>query len=237
MVKHRRLAVIPARGGSKRLPRKNLVDFAGKPMIAWSIEAAIGSSLFDHIIVSTEDDEIANTALAWGAEVPFRRQRQFDDHAPIAAATIHALEQTCSYLDEEFDTVVQLMTNCPLRDASDIISAVRAFEQNDRSFQISCSRFGWLNAWWAVRLTAGGYGEWLFPGTIDQRSQDLPPLYCPTGAIWIARAAALIASGTFYGPGHRFEPLPLFSAIDIDDEQDLAFARSAYAVKHGLVAF
>jgi N-acylneuraminate cytidylyltransferase len=232
VVRRGRVAIIPARGGSKRLPRKNVVDFGGKPMLAWTIEAAREASLFDRVIVSTDDAGIAETARMHGAEVPFMREGLAGDHTGVSEVTIGALRQAAAVLQEEFDTVVQLMANCPLRSAPDVRTAVAAFEEHEADFQISCVRFGWLNPWWALRRRDDGTGAFLFPDAVERRSQDLEPLYCPTGAIWIARTGALRAAGTFYGPGHRFEPLPWISAIDIDDEDDLALARVVLAMRH-----
>jgi len=232
MVKRGRLAIIPARGGSKRLPRKNVMDFGGRPMLAWSIEAALEARLFDRVIVSTDDLEIAETARQWGADVPFLRDGLADDVTPISAVTIGALGQLRSTLNEEYQLVVQLMANCPLRKAGDILAAIAAFESSGADLQVSCVQFGWLNPWWALKRDAKGHGEWMFPGAADSRSQDLPPLYVPTGAIWIARSQALEGAGTFYGPGHRFEPIAWQSAIDIDDIEDLSLARAVLQMRH-----
>lgn len=221
---NQRIAVIPARGGSKRIPGKNIIEFSGKPMIAWTIEAALDSGCFDRVLVSTDDPEIARIASTCGAEVPFLRSRHSDDHAPVSVATKEALQQAMAYWQESYHTVVQLMANCPLRNDEDIRQALSAFEQKQRTFQISCFRYGWMNPWWAVTLDETGSPEKLFPEAARQRSQDLPPLYCPTGAIWIARATDFLEAGTFYGNDHQFEELSWQSAVDIDDYDDLAFA-------------
>ena len=234
MVKRRRIAVVPARGGSKRLPQKNIMNFFGKPMIAWTIEAAIEAKLFDRIIVSTEDNDIARIGSEYGADVPFRRELYFDDDAPVSAATIHAITQAKLHLGEEYEEVCQLMPNCPLRNADDVRVAHTAFETRRADFQISCTSFGWPNPWWALTLDGDGNGERLFPSAIERRSQDLPRLFCPTGAIWIARVPKLMSSGSFYGPEHRFEPMSWISAVDIDDQEDLIFARAAYMVRNNL---
>ncbi|MEJ1932409.1 acylneuraminate cytidylyltransferase family protein [Nostoc sp. NIES-2111] len=221
----RRIAIIPARGGSKRIPRKNVIDFAGKPMIAWTIDAALSSQQFAQVVVSTDDEEIAGIARACGAAVPFLRSGHADDVAPVSMATLATLEQMDERGYGPFDVVVQLMANCPLRNAGQIRGHLAAFEASGSAFQISCTRFGWLNPWWAFRRTSDGLPAWVFPDAITRRSQDLEPLYCPTGAIWIARVPSLLESRTFYGPGVRFEPLHWTAAIDIDDEDDLAMAR------------
>ena len=225
MVKQR-IAIIPARSGSKRIPRKNIIDFRGKPMIAWTIQAAKESGLFDRILVSTDDPRIAEISETWGAEVPFLRYNLADDHTPVSDATAAALRQAMNHWQETYVSVTQLMANCPLRTADDITKALIRFEDKDRSFQISCFRYGWMNPWWSVKLGPEGHPERLFPEAAGQRSQDLPELYCPTGAIWIAKATALLETGTFYGPDHIFEPLAWESAVDIDDYDDMKFAEA-----------
>lgn len=225
----RRIAIIPARGGSKRIPQKNIVDFNGKPMIAWSIIAAKQSGLFNRILVSTDDPEIAKVAIEHGAEVPFLRQQFADDHATVSEATAAALQQAMDYWQEEYSVIVQLMANCPLRTSKDIEDAVIVFEDKKRTSQISCFEYGWMNPWWATRVDEKGQPTKLFPETLDKRSQDLPKLYCPTGAIWISNSSMLLKYQNFYSPEHVFEPISLESAVDIDDYEDLKFAQALLA--------
>src|SRR3989338_247799 len=224
------IAIIPARGGSKRIPRKNIVDFLGKPMIAWTIEAAKKSGCFERILVSTDDEEIAQVARDHGASVPFLRMDCADDHSPVSEATLASLKQAEAYWGSCFDTVVQLIPNCPIRTAEDIQRAVVAFQNRPAPFQISCFKFGWMNPWWALQLNEQGQGQRLFPDALTTRSQDLPPLYCPTGAIWIAQGAALKEAGSFYGPGHVFESMPWTSAVDIDDSEDMDIAKVVWTL-------
>ena len=224
MVVRDRIAIIPARGGSKRIPGKNIADFNGRPMIAWTIDAALESQVFDRVVVSTDDDKIASVARECGVDVPFLREVCADDHAPVSAATLHALEQSERHYRETYHIVCQLMPNCPLRTVGDIVDACCAFDESDASFQISCFRFGWMNPWWAARLDEEGRPERLFPEITDKRSQDLDKLYCPTGAIWLAAVDAFKLAGTFYGPSHRFQPVNWKSAIDIDDIDDMEMA-------------
>lgn len=225
------IAIILARGGSKRLPRKNMLDFHGKPMLAWSVEAALQSGQFDRVLVSTDDPEIAEIAHSFGAAVPFLRDSANDDMAPASEATLAALRQAEQHWNEQFDVVSQLMANCPLRDAEDITSAVQNFINRDVESQISCFRFGWMNPWWAVKLDEQGKPDYLFPEARVYRSQDLPPLYCPSGAIWIARAPALKSAKTFYVPSHIFRALSWMSAMDIDDAEDLEMAKACFLIK------
>lgn len=225
MVKQR-IAIIPARGGSKRIPHKNIIDFCGKPMIAWTIQAVKESGLFDRILVSTDDQKIADVSKTWGADVPFLRVCFADDHTPVSEATASALLQAMNHWEESYASVTQLMANCPLRTANDITQAVTQFEAERRSFQISCFKYGWMNPWWAVKLSLDGHPERLFPESANHRSQDLPELFCPTGAIWVAKAEELLETKTFYGQGHVFEVMPWESAVDIDDYDDLRFAEA-----------
>lgn len=220
-----RIAIIPARGGSKRIPGKNVMDFDGKPMIAWTIEAALDSGCFDRVLVSTDCETIAQTSRKAGASVPFLRQVHADDRSPISQATISSLQQAESHWHTCYDTVVQLMPNCPLRQAVHIKNAIDNFFQQRNKFQISCFRYGWMNPWWAVQLNESNRPRPLFSDAITHRSQDLPPLYCPSGAIWVAQRDALLAAGSFYGPDHCFHPLEWEYAVDIDDMDDYRMAR------------
>lgn len=225
------IAIILARGGSKRLPRKNIVDFHGKPMIAWTIEAALQSRLYDQVLVSTDDPEIAEIALSFGAQVPFLRDSAADDITPSSEATLAALRQAEQHWGEQFHVVSQLMANCPLRDTDDITAAVQNFIERDAESQICSFRFGWMNPWWAARLDEQGNPDYLFPEARFARSQDLPPLYCPSGAIWVARVPVLKSAKSFYSPNHIFHPLSWMSAMDIDDAEDLEMAKACFLIK------
>jgi CMP-N-acetylneuraminic acid synthetase len=232
MVTRDRLAVIPARGGSKRLPRKNIMPFHGKPLIAWSIEAALSCGLFDRVLVSTDDKEIAEVAVRYGASVPFLRRSFSDDQSPVSLATISALEQIEFELNETYSVVVQLMANCPMRTESDIRAGITNFERSGAPSQISCFRFGWMNPWWACRLDDVGQPDLLFPETINVRSQDLPKLFCPTGALWAAQTSALRSARTFHMPGRVFFEMPWDSAVDIDDIDDFRMAEAVFLMRN-----
>ncbi|MDY0883241.1 cytidylyltransferase domain-containing protein [Dongia soli] len=226
MVASGMIAVIPARGGSKRIPRKNIVDFCGKPLIAWTIEAALQSDIFDMVLVSTDDEDIADISRHYGAQVPFLRRASADDISPVSLATLDALDQLAERCRASYDIVMQLMPNCPLRTASDILAAKNHFDARQADFQLSCFQYSLANPFWAVTLDSEGNPSALFPEAFKSRSQDLPKLYCPTGAIWIARSEPLKKAATFYGPGHRFFELSWRAAIDIDTEDDLTLARA-----------
>lgn len=224
------LIIIPARGGSKRIPRKNIVDFNGKPMIAWTIEAAIKSDIvFDSskdIVVSTDNEEIADMSKAFGASVPFLRNKYNDDLSTISQATLYTIKEIENRCKREYDTVIQLMANCPLRSQVDIRKAYENFERTNAKFQISCFKYSWMNPWWACKLKEDQSPEFIFPEALKKRSQDLENLYCPTGAIWIADIKNLKEEKTFYGKNLKFFPMAWTSAVDIDDYDDLKMAKS-----------
>lgn len=223
-----RIAIIPARGGSKRLPRKNILEFYGKPLIEHSITAALKTGLFEHVVVSTEDEEIAAIARKCGAEVPFLRDAAFDDDCLISEATICAVKQSINHYKRDFKTVVQLMPNCPIRDA-DLISKMTAdFEKKSYNFLISCSEYMFMNPRYAATVDADMKPTPLFPAAYTKGSQNFDKLLCPTGAIWIANVKELFKSNSFYGPDHRFYSIDWKYAIDIDEKKDLELAKAIY---------
>jgi CMP-N-acetylneuraminic acid synthetase len=214
------LAVIPARGGSKRVPKKNIRTLAGTPLIAYTIAAALGSGLFERVVVSTDSEEIAEIARLHGAAVPFMREASIaDDTVPVSAATVDALVR----LDPEeslYASVCQLMPNCPLRNAEDVVRSYEQFVASGADSQLSVTRFGWQNPWWAMRVEPGFALAPLFPDALAQRSQDLPDLFCPTGAVWWAKADVLRREGTYHIPTRTGWEIPWMRAVDIDTEDD-----------------
>lgn len=226
------IAIISARGGSRRIPRKNIRPFMGRPMIHWTIDAALESGCFEHVLVSTDDDEIRYVSRAGGAEVPFLRVENADDHATVSQAVYSAILQSEKYWEKRFRVVTQLMPNCPLRTANDIQRAMTHFHDHPNKFQISTFRFGWMNPWWALQKNPDGTAEQLFPEAVASRSQDLPPLYCPTGAIWIAECEAFRKAQTFYGPDFSLFELPWESAVDIDEPADLRMAEAVATIRY-----
>jgi CMP-N-acetylneuraminic acid synthetase len=225
------IAIIPARSGSKRIPHKNIIDFSGKPMIAWTIEAALLSKVFDRVVVSTNCSKIAAISKEFGAEVPFLRNYDFDDVTPVSLATLNYALDLQVYWNEPIINITQLMANCPLRNSCDIQSFVNKFEEKKPNFMLSCFKFGWMNPWWAFKLEDNGDHNFLFPDAIKKRSQDLDELYCPTGSIWMAKLCELEKAQSFYGQGHIFNEVSWKSAVDIDDYEDLKFALELLEVK------
>lgn len=214
------IAIIPARGGSKRIPRKNIVPFFGQPMLAYAIAAARHTGLFDHIVVSTEDPEIGEVARTYGAEVAVRPPHFATDAAGLIEVAEHALR---AFGVSEGDAFCQLMPNCPLRRADDIRSHWQAFERAGRKFQISVIPYRVVYPQWALASTDDGIGSWFYGENLGP-SQALPELFCPTGAIWWARWADFRIQQKFYGKPFHIEPMDANRGVDIDTPEDLAFA-------------
>ena len=226
------IAVIPARGGSKRIPGKNIIDFMGKPMLAWTIDAALKSELFEAVYVSTDDEQIGRVAVEHGASVPHLRESYADDHSPVSLATLHFVKSLLPA--EQASNVVQLLPNCPLRSAENIRDAFALYQNEGKknpTSVISAMPYGMFNPWWAHSMNEDGSSTPLFREKLNgQRSQDLAPLFCPTGSIWISCLTKLSDYRTFYSPGYRLLNIGWKAGIDIDDFDDLELAKAAFAI-------
>ena len=227
------LAVIPARGGSKRIPQKNIRLLDGKPLLTYTIEAAIDSKLFEQVIVSTDSLEIAEIAQRCGALVPFMREASLaDDMTPVSQVTADALDRLDAS-GKRYRDICQLMPNCPLRRASDIADSYRQFMVTGSRAQISVVRYGWQNPWWAMRQDNNHLLDPIFKDYMTARSQDLPELYCPTGAIWWMKADALRQERTFHIPGRTGWEIPWQRGLDIDTQDDWSLAEALFHLGFG----
>jgi N-acylneuraminate cytidylyltransferase len=218
------LAVIPARGGSRRVPHKNTRLLLGKPAIAYTIAAALESGIFARVVVSTDSPQIAEVAHNAGAEVPFMRDSQLaDDHTHAYTVTLDALRRLDPNLEQYVD-VAQLMPNCPLRTAEDVCASYQQFVETQADAQISVTRYEWQNPWWAMQRNAAFELHPLFTEQVTRRSQDQAELFCPTGAIWWVRAAVLHTAETFHIANRTGWEIRWQHAVDIDTEEDWAMA-------------
>ncbi len=231
---NRAIAVIPARGGSKRIPQKNIAQFNGKPMIEWTISAAFKSGCFSSVYVSTDCPKIADVAKNCGAKVPFLRTEYADDFCTVAEATRwflrNLLDQEPSE-DESFesDVIVQLMANCPIRRSETIIEFLEYFHSDTRcSNLVSVMEPKFGNPFWAIEQR-GERGKFIFDGFMGRRSQDLPKAYMPTGSIWISRFSDLLEQGSFYGDEFRIKEISWVEGIDIDTQDELLIAEKLHS--------
>ena len=212
------LCVIPARGGSKRIPRKNIRPFLGKPMIAWPIEAALESGLFDHVIVSTDDEEIAAAARAAGAEVPFMRPPELaDDYTGTAGVIAHAIRKTTGEgaPDEE---VCCLYATAPFVTASDLREGLHLLRKSGKDYVFTACAFP-APIQRALRLTDEGV-EMFHPEHENTRSQDLEPAFHDAGQFYWGRARAWLEDIPVFSRAARALVLPAWRVQDIDTEED-----------------
>ena len=214
-----RVAVIPARGGSKRIPKKNIKEFGGKPMIAWSIEAAANSGLFDRIIVSTDDKEIAAISLALGAEVPFIRPVELsDDHTGTSEVIAHAISWLCQR-GEQPDPVCCIYATAPFLDVNDLRRGMMALTQHDAEYAFSVTSYA-FPIQRSIRITSQGRVEMFYPSCLECRSQDLEPAYHDAGQFYWGRASAWLAGSPIFGGTAVPVVLPRWRVQDIDTEED-----------------
>lgn len=215
-----RLAVIPARGGSKRIPRKNIKEFCGKPIICYSIEAAMRCGRFDRVVVSTDDPEITELARASGAEVPFVRPPELsDDYTPTVPVIRHAIEWVteyrgavshacCIYATAPFVTVQDL------REAFDrmVDRRVTGYVFTATSFPFPIQR--------AFRITGSGHCEMFDPQNYNARSQDLEPAYQDAGQFYWGSTQAYLEGKKFFATDSMPYLIPRYRVQDIDTLQD-----------------
>ena len=217
------LAVIPARGGSKAVPRKNLVRVGGRPLLEWTLAAARAAMCIDRVIVSTDDEEIAAVARAGGADVPFLRPAELarDDSAG-ADVVLHAtawLKEHQGYLPEY---VVTLQPTSPLRTANDVDAAVGLARAHDAHSVISVSPAA-QSPYWMVRVDADLQVHEFLPGDPPTR-QQLPPLYVINGAVYVTETAHLLQTRALYGAGTLAYVMPEERSLDLDTEWDMQLA-------------
>jgi len=215
------VAVIPARGGSKAIPRKNIVMVGGRPLIAWTIEAARKARSIARVIVSTDDVEIAEVARGWGAEVPFMRPAELArDDTPGIDPLVHA----ASWLRDQGgapEWVVLLQATSPLRDAADIDAAVELAAQRDADAVIAVTPMR-HHPYWCKTLTADGrLGDAIATDRPYTSRQELPPMVAIAGALYLIKTDVLLARRSFFTERTYAYVLAEERALDIDSPWDL----------------
>lgn len=229
-----KIAIIPARGGSKRIPRKNIKPFCGKPMITWSIEAAQASGCFDRIIVSTDDAEIAAVAQQAGAELPFMRPALLsDDHAGTTEVVAHAVEWLTAN-GQAPAQVCCLYATAPFVRADDLRRGLALLVETgcDYAFSVTSYPFPIQRA---IRLTSDGRAEMFNPEYFDVRSQDLEAAYHDAGQFYWATAKTWLANKVIFSPASIPVLLPRHRVQDIDTPEDWVRAEWLFkAMQHDM---
>ena len=214
-----RLAVIPARGGSKRIPRKNIKLFCGKPMIAWSIEAALLSGCFSQVAVSTDDAEIAEIARQYGAQVPFMRPAELsDDHTGTTAVIAHAIDWFAAQ-GQAPAQVCCLYATAPFVSADDLRQGLVVLTETGSDYAFSVTSYA-FPIQRAIRITPVGRVEMFNAEHFNTRSQDLEEAYHDAGQFYWGRASAWLANKVIFGPHAAAVQLPRYRVQDIDTVED-----------------
>jgi len=220
------LAVIPARGGSKGLPRKNIRLLAGKPLIAWTIEQALMVNEIDRLICSTEDEEISQIARSFGCDVPFLRPKELaGDFIPGTEVMLHAIE----YFEnqgEEFDTALYLQCTCPFRTSEDMKSAIEKYRQESAKSLVSVCEVEYpVN--WMYTISEDGKLKGILDGSdkspLKQR-QRFAKIFRPNGAIYLSDVNMLKKTRRFINSSTGAFVMDKYHSLDIDEEYDLKIA-------------
>ncbi|EHH0749891.1 TPA: pseudaminic acid cytidylyltransferase [Vibrio vulnificus] len=219
-----KIAIIPARGGSKRIPRKNIKDFNGKPIIAYSIEAALSSGCFDKVIVSTDDQEIATVAKNYGAEVPFiRPQEVSDDYATTAQVLLHAID----WYEEKgvnVELICCIYATAPFITPKDLVDSHEFIARNgDADYCFAVTEFP-FPIQRGIKLDGKGRVAMFQPEHFNTRSQDLEPAYYEAGQFCWGRPQAYRKSLPVYSERGVGYPIPRTRVVDLDTPEDWEFA-------------
>jgi pseudaminic acid cytidylyltransferase len=224
-----KVAIIPARGGSKRIPRKNIKDFCGKPMIAWSIETAINSGCFDRVIVSTDDEEIAKIALSFGAEIPFLRPAALaDDHAGTIPVIAHAVE----WLNNNghvVDVACCIYATSPFILSEDLTQGLKSLESADVGYVFSVTSFP-FPIQRAIRIRSDLRIEMFQSENLNVRSQDLEETWHDAGQFYWGRAQFWLENKPIFATHSMPIILPRYRVQDIDTLEDWTRAEYMFRI-------
>ncbi|WP_299948341.1 pseudaminic acid cytidylyltransferase [uncultured Microbulbifer sp.] len=224
-----KFAVIPARGGSKRIPRKNIKIFGGQPMIAWSIETARNSGCFDQVIVSTDDSEIAEIAVSYGAKVPFIRPAELsDDFTGTIPVVRHAIEWLQSqYVNIEY--LCCIYATAPFLSVKDIDKGLQLLINSNANYVFSVTSYA-FPIQRAVRMNDSGRIEMVYPKHFGTRSQDLERVYHDAGQFYWGKAKAWLEEKVIFSSNTIPICLPRYRVQDIDTPEDWERAEIMFRV-------
>ena len=214
-----RVAIIPARGGSKRIPRKNVKDFCGKPMIAWSIEAAKASGCFDQIIVSTDDVEIAKVTSEWGATVPFMRPAELSDDFTGTLPVIRHAVEWLNQNDCPVEYACCLYATAPFVSAADLKQGLQLIQDSGSSYAFSVTSYA-FPIQRAIRITDNGRVAMFNPEHFQTRPQDLEEAWHDAGQFYWGTAEAWCEERAIFGEDSVPVKLPRYRVQDIDTPED-----------------
>lgn len=225
------IAIIPARGGSKRIPKKNVRPFAGKPMISYPIRAALDSGVFDRVIVSTDSDEIAEVAKAHGAEVPFRRPSELsDDRTATAPVLLHTLEWLRAS-GAPATHACCIYATAPFVRSEDLVRGLYILKEAKAATALTVTSFA-FPIFRALKVLPSGELAMFWPEHRLTRSQDLPEAYHDAGQFYWIDVARFTADPNLYSADARPVVLPRYLVQDIDTPEDWETAEYMYRALH-----
>lgn len=219
------LALIPARGGSKGLPGKNIKLLNGKPLIAWTIEAALSSARVDEVIISTDDSQIASVAQSYGGKVPFLRPSQLAQDNSLAIDNyIYTLDRLNKEMNIVADELVVLQPTSPLRLSEDIDAAIDIFYKKQADSVISVTELNHPVQWVQKIIEDGTLRNYTNEKTSEKNRQELCPAYIPNGAVFVLRHSLLKKKCTYYSEKTYPYIMPRERSVDIDSDLDFKLA-------------
>lgn len=214
------LAIVPARGGSKRIPRKNIKPLDGVPLLTRTLRTLLDSGQFAHVVVSTDDDEIAEVAEQAGAAVPFRRPAELaDDHAPTAPVVAHAVAEVAEVLGDTSDEVCVAYPAAVFVDTDDVVAARARLRETGADYAFTATTFA-APIQRALRVGDDGRAAMLHPEHRDTRSQDLEEHVHDAGQLYWGRRAAWLEQRPVLGGDSAVHVLPRWRVVDIDTPED-----------------
>lgn len=224
------ICIIPARGGSKRVPKKNIIDFYGKPLIAHTIEAAIESNLFgEDIYISSDSDVILAVADSYkdkGIKKIVRPAPISGDDATLEDVSAHALET----IGKDFDYLCMLLPSCPLRNAEDIKASFELIANKKANALMSVVDYHWLYPFWALEEKAQGL-DFFFGRKYLTDSKKFPKVYCPSGAVRWVKVDNFLKEKKYYCKGLIKYVIPFERGADIDTYEDFELVKKLYKIQ------
>ena len=225
------ICIIPARGGSKRIPGKNIKDFLGKPLIAYSIGAALNSKVFSEVIISTDNEAIANVAREFGASVPFFRDANLSDDY---ATSTDVIKDAIRRVNSSFSDVCCLYATAPLITAEILKEAAGEFKKDECKFLFSATAFD-FPIQRAIKLDESARVSMFYPQFEKTRSQDLEPAFHDAGAFYFGKKGAWLECSALFAPHSKAYLLPRNLVCDIDTIEDFEFAKKLYLINNGKI--
>lgn len=227
--KKRRIAIIPARGGSVRLPRKNIRIFHGRPILAYTIDAALASKRFERVVVSSEDEEILDVACRYGAEIHTRSMDLARDKSRVVDVCFQVLKNHLS-MGYSYGVLACLYATAPMRTANDIQKVLDLLQHPKCNYAMAATEFSHYPHQ-AMKVAQNEFVEPMWPDLVRKRSDDVGAFVAGNGSTYCVDVSEFMRTLDFYGPGMRVHMMPCERSVDIDTEEDWRLAETLYSLQ------